>query len=72
VKGMKKVHYIPMTMTFAEASAIIDEENVSLTSIGEIERIISREQLTPQQAQAVLTTAWSWVISQGRIADRRE
>lgn len=66
------MYYIPMTMTPTDAKAIICDKKVDRACIGEIERIILREKLPPLQAQAVLTEAWTWVISQGRIADRKK
>ena len=62
--------YIPMTMTPQEARALVADQELNSDAIVQIEKIIFNEKVTPLQAQAMLTMAWHWVISQGRITDR--
>ena len=63
--------YIPMTMTPKEADDIIRQEKMNSVSVGDIERILLREKMTPLQAQAALTAAWNWLLSQGRVSEQR-
>lgn len=58
-----------MTMTPKEANELLKQEKISIGAVGEVEKILLREKLTPLQAQAVLTAAWNWILSQGRIGD---
>ena len=59
-----------MTMDPKTAKDILEQSGVGFDTVGEIDRILLQTKLTPLQAQAVLTRAWYWIISQGRIADR--
>lgn len=64
--------YIPMTMTPEEAREELARGKIDAGVATEVEQLLSREKLTPLQAQAVLTRAWDWVITQGKIADRTQ